>query len=457
MVAIVGAVVIAQWVRSSPSRELRPRLPFEDGSQQTGALSIPPVNLEGSFVSGPGKPSDLTASWPRFRGAGFDAISRESVPLVRQFAASGPIRLWSVELGEGYAGPVVANGSVYLLDYDIDKRADVIRCLSMEDGREVWRRSYEIEVTRNHGISRTTPAVTDRFLVTLGPKCQVVCVDAISGSYRWGIDLAREYGTTVPPWYAGQCPLIDNDRAIIAPGGDALMIAVDCASGQVLWKTPNPNKWEMTHSSIVPMEFAGRRMYVYCGSGGVVGVSAEDGSILWQTTHWKVAMANVPTPVIAGKDRILLTGGYGAGAAMLQLAQLEGQISPKLLWRVKPEVFGSEQQTPIYHNGYIYGVIPGGQLVCLDLDGKQVWASGAKHRFGLGPYMLADGMILLVSDNGVLSLVLASETRFELIAEASVFDHGHEAWGPLALVDGRLLVRDLTRMACLDIRKAGHD
>ena len=76
---------------------------------------------------------------------------------------------------------------------------------------------------------------------------------------------------------------------------------------------------------------------------------------------------------------------------MLQLAEQGGKITAQTEFRLPPEVFGSDQQTPILYQGYIYGVIPGGQLACLDLHGHQVWSSGSEHRFGLGPYLLARG------------------------------------------------------------------
>ena len=72
-------------------------------------------------------------------------------------------------------------------------------------------------------MSRTVPAVTDKYLVALGPKCHVSCLDPATGKPYWLIDLVWQFGATVPPWYAGQCPLIDGDRAILAPGGDALL------------------------------------------------------------------------------------------------------------------------------------------------------------------------------------------------------------------------------------------
>jgi outer membrane protein assembly factor BamB len=209
----------------------------------------------------------------------------------------------------------------------------------------------------------------------------------------------------------------------------------------------------MTHSSIMPMEYKGQRMFVYCGSGGVVGVSAEDGSILWDTTDWRVNMATVPSPVCLADGKIFLCGGYDAGAMMLQLEERAGAWTAHTLLRLKPGVFGSTQQTPILIQDHLFGIRPKDkELVCLDLSGTEVWHSGREHRFGDGPYLLADGLMFLLSDNGVLTLAEVSPTGYKQLAQAQVLD-GHEAWGPLALVAGRLLARDETRMVCLDVKK----
>ena len=57
------------------------------------------------------------------------------------------------------------------------------------------------------------------------------------------------------------------------------------------------------------MEFAGKRIFVYCGKGGVAGISADDGSLLWDTTAWKISIATVPSPLILPEGRIFLSGG----------------------------------------------------------------------------------------------------------------------------------------------------
>jgi outer membrane protein assembly factor BamB len=297
----------------------------------------------------------------------------------------------------------------------------------------------------------------------------VVCADARSGEYLWGIDLVKEYKTAVPPWYAGQCPLIDGDLAIIAPGGESLVIAVDCATGQVKWKTPNPRQWEMTHTSLVKMSFAGKSFYIYHGSAGVAGIDAADGQILWMTdaaktlapdgkispdcTYWQVTTATVGTPVICGEDRIFIVGAYDAGSMMLQLTQVDGKIVPKCLWRVPASVFESDQQTPVYYKGYIYGVPRSEQLVCLDMNGKPAWQSTARNRFGRCPFLIADGMIIVLNDDGVLTLAEASPKAYKVITSVQVFHEPHEPWGIMAMAQGRLLVRDLTRLVCLDLRK----
>ena len=221
----------------------------------------------------------------------------------------------------------------YTLD-DIDRSADTMRCLSLDDGREIWRNGYRVLVPRDHGMSRTVPAVVGDCVISLGPQCQVVCWDAGTGKARWLIDLVLDHGATVPQWYAGQCPFVDpkTDRLILAPGGKALVMAVDYRTGKVLWESPNPHGWAMTHVSITPMEFAGRRMYVYCGKGGVAGVAADNGGILWDTTEWQIAMATCPSPVVIGDGRIFFSGGYNAAAMMLQLQQQGGRIVPRIVF-----------------------------------------------------------------------------------------------------------------------------
>lgn len=451
--AAIAIVVLALWLTHDSGRILSLRIPGTD--QGPGAESASGTNAVflGKVTRADGQPANLPGAWPGFRGANRDDVCTEAVPLATSWSASGPRELWSVELGEGYAGPAVLNGRVYLLDYDQAKKQDALRCLSLADGKEIWRFAYPVSVKRNHGMSRTVPAVTDEYVVSIGPKCHVACCDATTGELRWALDLVRDFGAAVPQWYAGQCPLIDNSAVILAPGGkDALLITVDITTGKTRWQTPNPNDWKMTHSSVMPMQFAGRRMYVYCASGGVVGVSADDGTILWQTPDWKISIANVPSPVMLDDGKIFLTGGYDAGSLMLQLEKLDSGFGVKNLFRLNARTFGATQHAPVRFGDHLYGTRADGKFVCMDLTGRVVWTSEAAQPFGLGSFLLADGKILALNDSGLLRLIEATPAGYHVLAQAQVLK-GRESWGPMALIGGRLLARDFTRLVCLDVRR----
>ncbi|HGJ64644.1 TPA: polyvinylalcohol dehydrogenase [bacterium] len=450
VIAILAVGLLFVWIIKGPNAEIKERLPGEDKfTADGGTLTQSPIT-QGKLIKLNGIAVDMPGEWSRFRGNDLDNINKENVPLARSWVSGQPQALWGIDVGEGYAGVAVRNGRVYLLDYDTNQQMDVVRCLSLKDGKDIWQYAYPVKIKRNHGMSRTVPTVTDKYVITIGPKCHVLCLDSTTGEFKWGIDLVRDYNTLIPEWYAGQCPLVDGDRVILAPGGDSLMIAVDIATGEVIWKTPNPNIWNMTHSSVIPMVMNGKKMYVYCASGGVVGVSADDGRILWETKEWKISIANIPSPLIIGDGRIFLTGGYSAGSMMIKLTESAGKYDVKILYRLKADVFGCDQHTPILYENYIYGVKSGGQLACIDLDGNLIWTSGSASRFGLGPYIIANGLIYVLDDNGLLTLAEATPKGYKQLAQAQILN-GHDAWGPMALVGGRLIARDLTRLVCVNV------
>ncbi len=446
--AAAGVVSLFLWLSADSTVALEARLPGADRQHVAARTDEAGLALTGRLIRSDGTPGSLPGAWPCFRGPDRDNISRD--PFEPAAAGSEFPLCWSVEVGEGHAGAAVRSGRVYVHDYDRENEQDALRCLSLDDGREIWRYTYPVRIKRNHGMSRTVPAVTEEWLVALGPKCHVTCLDPESGELKWAIDLVRDHGTKVPPWYAGQCPLIDHGRAIVAPGGNSLILAVDCATGSTVWETPNSMSWKMTHVSILPVEFAGRRLYIYCGSGGVAAVSADDGRLLFETTEWKIRMATVPTPVDLGEGRLFFSGGYQAGSMMMHLREKEGRIVPEVVFRLSDDRFGSAQQTPIFFDNHIFGVRPDGQLVCLDLDGYEKWTSTSSHKFGLGPYVVAGDLIYVMNDSGLLSRVEATPLAFRLEDETRVLE-GHDSWGPMAFARGRLILRDLTRMVCIDV------
>jgi outer membrane protein assembly factor BamB len=451
---LVVCILLFIWlVRGDRTSGFSQRLPGLDGRPENAQAEIE-AEVVGTLETFDGAAAELEGSWPCFRGENLDIISTQDMPLAQSWPDQGPPLLWDIDLGEGYAGAAVHKGRVYIIDYDRENQKDAIRCLSLADGGEIWRYSYPINIKRNHGMSRTVPAVNDNFLVALGPKCHLTCLDSMTGELIWKKNLVAEFDTEVPQWYAGQCPIIEGDRTIIAPAGSCMMMAVDLITGDIIWETPNPDDWEMTHSSILPVSFMGKDIYIYCAGRGVVGVAADTGELLFKTDMWKIRIANVPSPVDLGEGRIFFSGGYNAGSMFARLYDNEGSIDIKPVLSLEADTFGSAQQTPVFFDGYIYGVRPDGQLVCLDTSGRVIWTSSGNEKFGLGPYMVINSNLYLMNDSGVVTIAAAQPSGYQMLARAKLLE-GPDSWAPMAVADGRLLLRDLNRMVCVDITEGG--
>jgi outer membrane protein assembly factor BamB len=464
-IGLTCAALLVAWVSTDNSPPIGPRVPLAGELLPLTDMVPPgegfvPANGAGDLARFEAEHTPLSGSWPQLGGPTRQGVGDGGARLARRWPASGPRRLWEVEVGEGYAGAAVHAGRVYVLDHDQEAQQDVLRSFSLASGQELWRYSYSVPLKRNHGLSRTVPAVTDRHVVTLGPKGHVTCLDATTGELRWALDLVRQYGTRIPDWYAAQCPLIDRDRVILAPAGDdVLMMAVDLETGKPIWTTPNPGKLEMTHASITTVTLRGHRLFLYSGMRAIVGVSAESGEVVWEDTSLESVMARIAMPVAMGDDRVLLCGGYGVGCVIAEVHEINGRLVSKPLKTLPASVLGAELHTPIYYQEHVYGVRPGGELVCLDRDGKVAWTSGNGYRFfkGYGGLLVDDGVLLVVDPGsasqpaGTLTMVELTPRAFVPLARATVVD-GQDAWGPLALAGGRLLVRDLTHLACLDMR-----
>jgi outer membrane protein assembly factor BamB len=404
----------------------------------------------------------LAGEWPQFRGPNRDNISTES-GLLRSWPAGGPKVLWKTQVCQGYAGAAIRDGRVYVNDYDETRKEHLVRCMSLADGKEIWRWTYPVEVRPNHGITRTVPAVGQKLVFSLDPKCRFHALDARTGKVVWQKNLVQEYKATIPGWYAGQNPLLDGNRVVIATGGDALAVAFDQDTGKEVWRSPNPAKDLMSHASLMPATIGGVKQYLYLTMNKVVGIAAADGKLLWNSP-FTAKLAAVPSPVSIGDGRVFVTSGYEAGSAMYMVEKSASGFAARRLYDLTSVQFNSEVHTPILYQNHLFAVgsKTRGRFTCLGLDGKPVWQSpvvsgdpAGSRTFELGGFLLADGMFFILDGkSGMLRLIEASTKEYKELASVQILE-GEDVWGPMALSDGKLIIRDMDKMVCLQVGKPG--
>ncbi len=399
-------------------------------------------------------PAASSSDWPQFRGPNRDNISRET-GLLRKWPAKGPRVLWTIPVAQGYAGAAIVDGRVYHHDYD-EKRSDWrVHCRSLTTGKEIWTFTERRAIRPNHGITRTVPAVDGKYVVSLDPKCVLHCLDVKTGKELWRKSLVTEYKSMIPPWYNGQCPLMEPDRVIIATGGAAILVALDKGTGKEIWRTPNPGKLLMSHASVMPATLGGVKQYLYGTLNGPLGVAASDGKLLWEfQRRFNVAVA--PSPIAVDGERVFMTASYDAGSIMLRVRRSGNSFQAESVFDMKNNEWNSEVHTPIVHQNHLFAVGKKrrGLFTCLNFDGKVVWESDPKTSFDLGSFLLADGMFFILDGKtGMLRLAEASTAGYKELASAQVLS-GHDVWAPMALSGGKLVLRDMTKMVCIDVRGA---
>lgn len=461
-VALWTAVLVG-WHLYDPSSGFTEFVPGADQRPAGSERKADDVVIGEFFMSGSSPaPSSGTEAWPGFRGPDRTNIVSHASPI--RLTDGDFKELWAVETGEGHAAPSVWQGKVYVLDYNEQLSSDALRCLDLTTGKELWRRWYRVPMKRNHGFSRTIPAISDDGLVvTIGPEGHVMCCQGETGELLWTSDLKKRFATEVPFWYAGQCPLIVGDELVVAPAGsDTLMVGLDVKTGSVRWATPNTEKLKMSHSSVMPMTLDGKPTLVYAGIGGVVGVAAEGsdkGQQLWFCNQWQPSVI-APSPLQLNSNHVFLVAGYGAGGALLQVDRAGSKWQAKIVDQYKADKgMSSEQQTPILYKGMVITILPkdgGGMRERIsiyqptDLH-RAVWNSESDERFGLGPYMVIDGRLFALKEDGQLFVYAIDGNAMTLLRKQTVIKDGADAWGPMAYADGMLLVRDAKQVKCLRI------
>ena len=381
------------------------------------------------------------ADWPQFLGPDRNGTSAEK-GLLREWPEDGPKVLWTIEVGKGYGGAAIRDGKVYLLDR-VGQEQDKLRCLDLATGKEEWSFAYDAPGGLDHDGSRSTPAVDEKYVFTIGPHGQLHCVDKATHKSVWQKHLLNDYGAKRPNWAVSQSPLLYKDVVIVAPlSGSAGVVALEKATGKEQWKSEGIG--DLYYSSPFVTTVGGAEQIIIQSTQKVAGIDPATGKVLW-TYGYRVRVAGVPAPTPLGKDRFFLTGAYDADSEIIQVERQGDAFTAKGLHKF--EQIGSHVHQPILYEGYLYAVCntnnKANGLVCFSLDGEIKWQTKREPYFCKGNILLTGDGLLYEMDGrtGELYTIQPSPEGFKPLAKAKMLD-GNEIWGPMALADGKLVIRD---------------
>lgn len=403
----------------------------------------------------------LAEDWPGIYGPHRDLTSKQK-GLLRAWPPEGPKVLWTASVGPGFGGPAISSGNVYLLDRD-EAVGDKLRVFELASGKELWTLAYNAPGMFMFAGSRTTPTVDGENVYIVGALGDLYAISTRTRKPVWRKNIWKDFGgaSELPRWAIVQNPLIYGDLLIVAPQtSEAGVVAYDKGTGALKWKsaalsgipgyvTPSIVKVAGEDHLVMITGAAGRGRNARDGS--VNGLDLRSGNVLWTYTNWQCIIP-VPQVVDAGQGRILVTGGYGAGAAMIKVEKKGDAYSVSEVFR-NPD-FGSHTQPPILHEGYFYSQYTTNErsdgLVAMSMDGQVKWTTGQQPPFVRGGSILADGLMLMTDGNTKLYLIEPSPAAFKSLASAVILQPG-DNWAPLALVDGKLLVRGQKEMKVLQV------
>jgi outer membrane protein assembly factor BamB/ABC-type phosphate/phosphonate transport system substrate-binding protein len=423
----------------APAAQAKPATTIEKSPTSTQAAPA----AEG----GAAKEGEQAAVWPGWRGPGRDG---RAASLPEALPSEARI-VWSQPLGRSGLGGVAATDEYVVIgDRDAANAMDVWRCYAAADGAELWTVEYAAPGRLDYdNAPRATPQIEGEFVYLAGAFGHLHCVDLATGAVLWQKNFRDEFGASDElVWGACASPLVVDGKVIVNPGApDASIVALDALSGEPVWQSPGD-----IHAFASPLvaTLGGVRQIVAYDRSSLGGWDVETGERLWSLTPPQAGDFNVPTPVVVGKQLLVVSENNGA---RLHDFDDRGRIvaDPAAYYpRLEPDM-----STPVAVGSRIFCVW--NRLFCLDAANglKPVWIGNDRAFLDFGPIIASDRRVLALGRGCELLLVDAQADKFELVSRLQVFDdpasRDAEPFCHPALVGTRLYVRGENALACVEL------
>jgi outer membrane protein assembly factor BamB len=420
----------------------------------------------------------MAADWPQWMGEKRDGIWRET-GILEKFPESGPVIKWRVPINGGYAGPAVADGRVYVMDYvrsagdpkpDPNKRSEVkgterVLCLNAADGKEIWKHEYECPYKISFASGpRCTPTVDNGKVYALGAEGNLFCLSADKGKVLWSHDFKTDYKAQTPQWGFTGHPLVDGEKLICLVGGPgSVAVAFNKNTGKEIWKALSAKDQGYAPPSII--EAGGTRQLLIWHSEAINSLDPESGKEYWTVPLKPMYGMSIMTPRKFGD--YVYSGGIGEVSVLLKLAK--DKPAAEEVWRgEKTSSVYSVCSTPLVDDdGTMYGVCQRGQLRAVELaTGNRLWetlkpTTGGERPLNSGTaFLVKNGdRYFIFSETGDLIIARLSPKAYEEISRAHLLDPTSDCfgrtvvWSHPAFADKCIFVRNDKEIICASLAK----
>ena len=384
-----------------------------------------------------------TQDWPQWRGPNRDGrVTGFAAP------ASWPrelTRKWSVSVGYGDSTPALVGGRLYV--FSRQGSNELTRCLDAATGRELWKDSYAAQAVSgpaaSHPGPRSSPAVAEGRVVTLGVGGVLSCLDASDGRLVWrkGDFLGR-----APQYFAGSSPLLADGVCIAQVGGrGGAVVAINLATGAEKWRWDGDGP---AYASPVLMSVGSLAMVVTQTDRLVVALSFASGKLLWQAPFQPVGMAyNTATPIVDGETMIY--AGQGRGARAVRFERSGDGVTARELWSSAEN--SVQFSTPVLRDGRLYGLSQAGRFFCMDAGaGRTLWADPTGMRGPFGGIVDAGGVLVALTAQAYLVVFEPSDKGYRELARYNL--SSTETYAHPVLSGNHIYVKDQDAVTLWEVR-----
>lgn len=419
-----------------------------------GLAGVVPVN--GSAATATLVPSS-EAGWPQFRGPRRDGVSDER-GLLQSWPEAGPKLLWTASgAGKGFSSPIIAGGRFYVTG---DFNEDLYVLAYDLEGKPLWRTQNGAAWLNQHQGARASVTFRAGRLYHENAHGRIICLDAADGRELWAVDLLERFRGENITWGLSECLLVD-ERAVYATAGgrDALVVALDPRTGEVLWKSEplfdsdgKETLENATYASPILVRFSGRRLLIGNSARHLFCVDADTGKIQWTRRRPTPYAVQAMMPVLVG-DGVFSAAPLGPAGGLYRLiapADASALVGVEDGWKAKLD---TAQGGVVHVKDRLYGSYypkRGGWMALDAATGNMLYETA---EFAKGAALYADDRLYALAEDGWMLLLEPTETEFTVRGRFRLaLARDRDAWAHPVIHDGRMYLRYHDTVRCYDVR-----